>query len=103
MNNPPQILVPREDRPLFPMLGPVNPAKVVVRDPDGDRLTAFWTVPGYGEPLQTSQLDEETYTTFLLFLPRIEELHDQTVSVTIVDDDPDEPLDVGVNFTVKVQ
>lgn len=102
VNAPPIVLLPSQNPAIYPMIGPQNPTQVVVRDPDGDRLTAFWTVPGYPGPLQVSQVDDGVYTTFQLILPRLEELHDQTVNVVVVDDDPDDPKSAGVDFTVKV-
>ncbi|MEO0602941.1 MAG: hypothetical protein AAF211_15985 [Myxococcota bacterium] len=102
MNTPPQVVLPSRNPAIFPMILPENLAKVVVRDHDGDRMTAFWSVPGFTDPLNTSQTDDGVYTTFELVLPRLEELHDQTVSVIVVDDDPDDPKSVEVQFTVKV-
>ncbi|MEM6931942.1 MAG: hypothetical protein AAF602_33735, partial [Myxococcota bacterium] len=102
VNTPPQVVLPSQNPAIYPMILPENLAKVVVRDPDGDRVTAFWSVPGFPGPLNTSQTDDGVYTTFELILPRLEELHDQTVSVIVVDDDPDDPKSVEVEFTVKV-
>ncbi len=94
--------MPTENPAILVMIGPVNPAKVVVRDDEGDRVQEFWTVPGFGDNLETYRTDDGVYTTFQLFLPRLEYLHDQTVSVLIVDDDPDDPQSTQVDFTVKV-
>jgi len=102
MNSAPILIHPDDDAPIFPMISSSNSVMVVVRDPDGDRLTAFWQVPGYPGPLETRQVDTGALTQFQLTLPRIEELHGQVVSVTIVDDHPDDPKSIGVDFTVEV-
>lgn len=103
VNSPPRIQLPETNPATYLMIAKErNPATVVATDPDGDRLTAVWMVPGYGLPLDISRSDDGDLTIFQLLLPRVEELDGRTVEVLVIDDDPEDPRSVTVKFTVEV-
>lgn len=103
MNRPPNIVSPAVEPAIFPMVGPSNYAAVVAIDPDGDRMYAIWSVPTVPPPYNTETYDDGDLTTFVIFLPRIEALHGRTVTVTLVDDDPDDSQRATFDFLVQVQ
>lgn len=103
VNSPPKVVVPSRSPAIYYMISPSNPRSVTVRDDPEDFLRARWDVPGYDGPRTETQTVDGPFTTFTLTLPRIESLHDRIITVTIFDDDPDNPESVDVEFTVKVQ